>query len=34
MRLLLDTHVYLWWLQDHPGLSTEARSRIVSVTEV
>jgi len=34
MRLLLDTHVYLWWLQDHPKLSKEARSKIVAATEV
>jgi PIN domain nuclease of toxin-antitoxin system len=30
MRLLLDTHVYLWWLQDNPKLSKTARSQIVS----
>jgi PIN domain nuclease of toxin-antitoxin system len=34
MRLLLDTHVYLWWLQDHPSLSKEARTKIVSATDV
>ena len=34
MRLLLDTHVYLWWLQDHPKLSKEGRAKIVSATEV
>lgn len=34
MRLLLDTHVYLWWLQDHPKLSKEGRSKIVSASEV
>jgi PIN domain nuclease of toxin-antitoxin system len=34
MRLLLDTHVYLWWLQDHPKLSKEGRSKIVAATEV
>ncbi len=25
MRLLLDTHAYLWWLSDDPKLSAEAR---------
>jgi PIN domain nuclease of toxin-antitoxin system len=34
MRLLLDTHVYLWWLQDHPTLSAGARELIVSANEV
>jgi PIN domain nuclease of toxin-antitoxin system len=34
MRILLDTHVYLWWLQDHPKLSKAARSTIVSASEV
>jgi PIN domain nuclease of toxin-antitoxin system len=34
MRILLDTHVYLWWLQDHPKLSTEARTLISDATEV
>lgn len=34
MRLLLDTHVYLWWLQDHPKLSTEGRSKIIAASEV
>ncbi len=34
MRILLDTHVYLWWLQDHPKLSTAARAKIVSASEV
>lgn len=28
MRLLLDTHVLLWWLDDNPALSTEARAAI------
>lgn len=28
MRLLLDTHVLLWWLEDNPTLSTEARAAI------
>ena len=28
MRLLLDTHALLWWLQDHPRLGREARRLI------
>jgi PIN domain nuclease of toxin-antitoxin system len=28
MRLLLDTHVLLWWLADDPSLSVLARSLI------
>lgn len=28
MRLLLDTHVALWAIADHPNLSSEARSLI------
>ncbi len=34
MRILLDTHVFLWWLQDHPNLSEAARSRIIAATDV
>ena len=34
MRILLDTHINLWWLQDHPKLSKTARDRIVSASEV
>lgn len=34
MRILLDTHIYLWWLQDHPKLSAIAREKIISATEV
>lgn len=34
MRILLDTHIYLWWLQDHPKLSKLAREKIISATEV
>lgn len=34
MRVLLDTHIYIWWLQDHPHLSVLARERIVSATEI
>lgn len=28
MRLLLDTHAFLWWLIDSPKLSPQARSAI------
>jgi PIN domain nuclease of toxin-antitoxin system len=28
MNLLLDTHVLLWWLDDNPSLSPDARSAI------
>ena len=28
MNLLLDTHVLLWWLDDHPSLSELARTNI------
>jgi len=34
MRLLLDTHVYLWWLQDHPRLSKTACAKIVAASDV
>lgn len=30
MRLLLDTHVYLWWLNDDSRLGPEARSAMAS----
>ena len=30
MNLLLDTHVLLWWLDDHPGLSPAAKSVIAN----
>ena len=28
MRILLDTHIYLWWLDDAPQLSVAARTMI------
>ena len=28
MRLLLDTHVLLWWVEDDPQLSLMARHQI------
>ena len=34
MRILLDTHIYLWWLTDSPRLSSTAKSTIQTATEV
>lgn len=34
MRILLDTHIYLWWLLDSPKLSSKARAKIESAAEV
>lgn len=34
MRLLLDTHVLLWWLADDPALSKQARRLIADEPEV
>jgi PIN domain nuclease of toxin-antitoxin system len=34
MRLLLDTHIYLWWLQDSAKLSKKVRAKIISAVEV
>ena len=34
MRILLDTHIYLWWLQDNPKLSSVARNSIKNADEV
>lgn len=28
MRLLLDTHAFLWWIEDAPALSRKARAAI------
>lgn len=33
MRILLDTHVLLWWLNDDPKLSEEGRALIVEAQE-
>lgn len=30
MKLLLDTHALLWWVEDHPKLSKKARESISS----
>lgn len=34
MRILLDTHIYLWWLTDSPKLSTAAKDTIKNATAV
>jgi PIN domain nuclease of toxin-antitoxin system len=34
MRLLLDTHILLWWLGSHPRLSRAARDTIIAAEEV
>lgn len=34
MRILLDTHIYLWWLMDSPKLSQAAKQTIATATEV
>ena len=34
MRLLLDSHVALWWLADSPDLGPVARAEITSASEV
>lgn len=34
MRLLLDSHVVLWWLTRDPGLSDEVRELIAEEAEV
>ena len=30
MNLLLDTHIVLWWLDDHPALSSAVKNRIAN----
>lgn len=30
MKILLDTHILLWWLADNPTLSSSARQRIAN----
>jgi PIN domain nuclease of toxin-antitoxin system len=34
MKILLDTHIYLWVVMDHPKLSQEARRLILDADEV
>ena len=33
MRVLLDTHAFLWWAEDDPRLSAPAREAITDATE-
>jgi len=34
MKLLLDTHIYLWWLEDSPALPASARKMIETAETV
>lgn len=34
MRVLLDTQVFIWWLQDSSHLSTKARQKILEAKDV
>lgn len=34
MHILLDTHIFLWWLKDDKHLSKRARSLIIGADEV
>ena len=34
MNLLLDTHIYLWWLIDSPALSQQAHQMIAGANQV
>lgn len=34
MRILLDTHIYLWWLQDSPRLTSTCKGLILAATDV
>ena len=34
MNLLLDTHVLLWWLDDHPALSKKAKEAIADGSNI
>lgn len=34
MRILIDTHIYLWWLEDSPSLSSTARKTIENAETV
>ncbi|BAC91496.1 type II toxin-antitoxin system VapC family toxin [Gloeobacter violaceus] len=34
MRLLLDTHVFLWWVEDAPQLSVSARTAVADPQNV
>lgn len=34
MRLLLDTHIYLWWLLDSPRLAGDVREALAEPTTI
>ncbi len=34
MRLLIDSHVALWWLDDHPSLGDRCRTMLTEAAEV
>jgi len=34
VKLLLDSHTYLWWLDDHPNLSPAARGALADPANV
>ncbi len=34
MKLLLDTHAFLWWVTDDPNLSASARTAIADESNV
>lgn len=34
MRLLLDTHILIWWMEDSPQLSSRARRLILDADQV
>lgn len=34
MKYLLDTHVFLWWISDHAGLSIAARTIIQNPSNI
>lgn len=34
MRLLLDTHVFLWWIKNDTKLSKEVKEKVFQATEV
>jgi PIN domain nuclease of toxin-antitoxin system len=34
LRLLLDTHAFLWWLQDSPRLGREARRAVADTQSI
>lgn len=34
MRLLLDTHIFIWCVKDDKNLSKKARKKIIDASEV